>query len=179
MKRSCLIIASVIALLVSPRTVLALDQSDLGVDRIEYIRNNCGDTQVAISSVRATDKVAYVNIGQQLETLYNRLMAPMNGRVALNKFDGVALAKTTVDFNAEVKRFQSIYREYEQSVARITQMSCYNQPVEFYDNLTVLLQKRSAVRESLDKLVALASRYRDDVSIVQKQVATEGQSYEQ
>lgn len=173
MKRVTVVLVAVV-LLVSPRPVFAIDQSVLTSDQIEYIRNNCADTQTALGSVRATDKVAYVNIDQQLKTLSDRLMAPMNSRVAINKLDGVALAKITVDFNTEIKRLQSRYRDYEQSIDTITMMGCYNQPVEFYDNLTALLQKRVAVRTSLDKLTELSTQYRAGVVVVQKQVLAGG-----
>lgn len=171
MKR--VITAAIVAtLLVSPQAAWAVDPTELTNDRIEYIRNNCGDTQTALGGIRATDKVAYINIGQQLDTLSNRLMVPMNSRVALNKLDGVALAKTTVDFNAEIKKFQSLYREYEQSVETTVGMGCYNQPVEFYDNLTALLQKRAQVRASLEKLSLLVAQYRTNVEAVRDQALT-------
>lgn len=168
MKRTMIVLA-VVLLVASPKPAFAVDPAILTSDQIEYIRNNCGDTQTAIGGIRATDKVAYINIGQQLDTLSNRLMAPMNSRVALNKLDGVALAKTTVDFNSETKHFQALYRDYEQTIGTTTAMGCYNQPVEFYDNLTILLQKRSDVRASLDKLSLLIAQYRTNVEAIQKQ----------
>lgn len=172
-KRALIIMVAFI-MVASPKAVFAVSQADLTSDQIEYIRNNCGDTQTAIASIRATDKVAYVNIVQQLDTLSNRLMAPLNSRVALNKLDGVALTKTTVDFNAEVKRFKELYRDYEQGIDTMATMSCYNQPVEFYDDLTVFLQKRVAVRASLDKLTTLIEQYRSNVTAVQKQALPGG-----
>ena len=99
----------------------------------------------------------------------------MNSRVALNKLDGVALAKNAVDFNAEIKHFKDSYREYEQSIDATTVIGCYNQPVEFFDNLTTLLHKRVAVRSSLDKLTALIVQYRSNVDAVKKQVLTGSQ----
>lgn len=163
------IAAVAFVLAASPQAVWAIDETELTNDRIEYIRNNCGDTQTALGGIRATDKVAYVNIGQQLDTLSNRLMAPMNSRVAINKLDGVALTKTTVDFNAEIKRFQALYREYERGVDVTVAMGCYNQPVEFYDNLTALLQKRVDVRASFERLSLLVAQYRANVTSLRDQ----------
>lgn len=171
MKRS-LIVMAMIVVIASPKAAFAVDQVVLTNDQIEHIRNNCGDTQTAISSIRATDKVAYVNIGQQVGTLSSRLIAPMNSRVALNKLDGVALAKTAVDFNTEVKQFQELYRDYEESIGAATTMGCYNQPVEFYDNLTTVLRKRGLVRQSLDKITVLITQYRVNVEAIQKQALT-------
>ncbi len=173
MKRAITILA-VLLITATPEAVFAIDQPALTNDQIEHIRNNCFDTQTALGSIRATDKVAYVNIGQQLETLSNRLMAPMNSRVAINKLDGVAILKTTVDFNAEIKRFQSLYRDYEQSISAINAMGCYNQPVEFYDNLTALLQKRMDLRASLSNLTNLTAQYRAGVGNIQKQALAGG-----
>lgn len=174
MKRVTVTLVALV-LLVSPKAVFAIDQPVLTNEQIEHIRNNCGDTQTALGSIRATDAVAFVNIGQKLDTLSNRLMTPMNSRVAINKLDGVAVIKTTVEFNTEVKRFQALYRDYAQSVNVTTAMGCYNQPVEFYDNLTALLQKRVAVRESYEHLKKLIAQYRSDVEVIKKQALTGGQ----
>lgn len=169
-------IFALVALAVSSHAAFAVEQPALTDDQIEHIRNTCGDTQTAISSIRAADKVAYVNINQQLDTLSNRLMAPMNSRVALNKLDGVAMIKTTVDFTTETKKFQTLYRDYVDSVDAAATMGCYNQPVEFYDNLTSLLQKRTAVRASYDRLNGLIQQYRSEVQTLEKQALSEGQS---
>ena len=168
---------AIVVLLASPRTVFAVSQQPpaLTADQIERIRNNCGYTQTAISSVSATDAVAFVNIIQQLDPLSNKLMAPMNSRVALNKLDSVALTKTTVEFNTEAAKFQSLYRDYAKSVNAATAMGCYNQPVEFYDNLTALLQKRALVRTSYERLMTLMAQYRSQVQAVENQALSAGQ----
>lgn len=151
----------------------------LNDDQIEYIRNNCADSQIAMRSLHATDALARINVVQQYSTISSRLMAPMNSRVAINKLDGVELSKITVEFNDELEHFrgsQGLYPDYERTMSATISMKCYDQPVEFYDNLNLMLKKRTMLRSSMDKLQDLLKQYRNQVSVIEKQIAEGAQN---
>lgn len=146
----------------------------LNNDQIEYIRNNCADTQIVMRNLHATDALARINMVQHYTALSTRMMAPMNSRVALNKLDGVELTKITVSFNEELEHFRSaqgLYPDYERTMSNAISMKCYDQPVEFYDNLNLVLKKRAGLRESVDKLKNLLKQYRDQVGVIERQIA--------
>lgn len=143
-------------------------------DQVEHIRNVCADTQIAIRNLHATDALARINVVQQYTTISTRMMAPMNSRVAINKLDGVELTRLTVDFNNELEHFRSpqgLYPDYERTQSAAINMNCYDQPVEFYDTVNLMLKKRTGLRESADKLGGLLKEYRAQVAVIEKQIA--------
>ena len=166
----------IIAITLTPSVVRAVDgAATLTDDQVEYIRNNCTDTQTVLRSLHSTDAVARINLGQQYEAVSTRLMAPMNSRIALNKLDGVELAKTTLAYNDEFDHFRkNAYPTYEKTVSSAISLACYDQPIEFYDTLSDALDKRKQVRTSVDKLSKLLGQYHDQLADVEKQIATKG-----
>jgi hypothetical protein len=127
--------------------------------QIARIRTNCLDVQSTLERVHASDGLARVNLGQRYETISNKLMAPLNSRIAFNRLDNVELTKTTVDFNTELANFRSLYQQYEQTLLRATQLKCRDQPVAFYDTIALAREHRAAVRESVVKLSTLLKQY--------------------
>lgn len=176
MYKSLWILALVFGSIFAGSMAHAVDQISLTLtdDQIEKIRNSCVDTQTTLSAVHNTDAVARINLGQQFEDMSSLLMAPMNSRVAINKLNGVAMAATTVDFNNELKNFSQSYSDYEKTLSGAIALRCYDQPVEFYDAMTLALQKRVAMRASADKLTRLMDQYHAQVAEMQKQALPKG-----
>ncbi len=138
--------------------------------QIEYIRNNCADTQIALRRIHATDGLAFVSLTEQYNVLSTRLMAPMNSRAAINNLNSVKLAKITADFNEQVKSFRSLYTTYEQTVTTAMNMACYNQPVEFYDDISSILDMRTKVRTTTDAINNLTTQYQAEVASLEQKV---------
>lgn len=140
--------------------VRAEDQSMiLTDDQISLIKANCVDVQSTLERVHASDALTRVNLGQRYETISTKLMAPLNSRIALNRLDNVELTKTTSDFNAELDNFRTLYQQYEQTMLRAIQINCVNQPVSFYDTITLAREHRAAVHESVVKMSNLLKQY--------------------
>lgn len=155
-----IIIAAISLLLLTGPVVRAEDQSMvLTDDQIGFIRSNCLDVQSTLERVHASDALTRVNLGQRYENISTKLMAPLNSRIALNRLDNVDLTKTTADFNAEVDNFRSLYQQYEQTMLRAIQINCKNQPVSFYDTITLAREHRAAVHDSVIKLSDLLKQY--------------------
>lgn len=137
---------------------------------IATIRANCVGVQTMLSRIHSSDALARVNLGQQYETISTKLMAPLNSRVALNRLNGVALTQTTVDFNTKLNEFRSLYQQYEQTLLRSIQIKCTDQPVAFYDTLTLARSHRSAVREAVVSLSGLVKQYGEDASALHQAI---------
>lgn len=149
-------------------------ESTLTDEQIEQIRNTCTSTQAALRLVHTTDALARVNLGQQYEAVSSRLLAPMNSRIALNKLDGVSLAQITVDFNKEFEYFRkTLYPQYENTRSTATSMSCYDQPVEFFDTLNLALERRAKVRQSTEKLAKLLDDYQLTLNTLEQSIKSE------
>lgn len=152
----------VMSLLVPGSTARALDNSALFLndDQIKSIRQHCIRAQATMTRIHAHDALTRINLVQQFETISSRLMAPLNSRIAANKLDGLDLARTTVDYNKEIDHFRTVYRDYEQTLSTTMQMDCTNQPVGFYDNLTLAREQRGVVHASVKKLQEYVKQYR-------------------
>jgi hypothetical protein len=147
-------------LLITGPVVRAEDQTVVLDDaQIERIRTNCLDVQSTLERVHASDALARVNLGQRYENISTKLMAPLNSRIAFNRLDNVELTKTTVEFNTELNNFRSLYQQYEQTMLRAIQLECRDQPVGFYDTISLARDHRLAVHESVLKLGGLLKQY--------------------
>lgn len=154
------IVAAALLLAFTGPVVRAEDQSlVLTDDQIGLIKYNCIDVQSTLERVHASDALTRVNLGQRYETISTKLMAPLNSRIALNRLDNVELTKTTADFNAELDNFRSLYQQYEQTMLRAIQINCRNQPVSFYDTISLAREHRAAVHDSVLKLSGLLKQY--------------------
>jgi hypothetical protein len=150
----------VMLMLLTGPTVRAEDQLlVLNDEQISLIRTNCINAQSTLQRVHASDALTRVNLGQRYETISTKLMAPLNSRIALNRLDNVELTKTTADFNAELDNFRTLYQQYEQTTLRAIQINCVNQPVSFYDTITLARSHRAAVHESVLKMSGLLKQY--------------------
>jgi hypothetical protein len=99
-------------------------------------------------------------------------MAPLNSRIAFNRLDNVELTKTTVEFNSELDNFRSLYQQYEQTMLRAIQVKCRDQPVGFYDTITLARDHRMAVHESVLKLGGLLKQYGEQFETFKTTVLT-------
>lgn len=151
-----------------PETSLVLTEG-----QIALIRTNCIASQSVLNRVHANDGLMRVNLGQQYETISARLMAPMNSRIALNKLDGLELAKTTVDFNKKLDEFRSVYQEYERTVSSTLATNCVNQPVAFYDSVSLARTKRQTVQTTVSQLNALVTQYRSQFEAFSQKILGE------
>lgn len=127
--------------------------------QIDAIRANCVDTQAMLTRIFSNDILARVHLGGEYDTISTKYMAPMNSRVALNKLDGVALTKTSVEFNNHAEAFRDRYQVYKETMSRLNSMKCKDQPVGFYDGLTQARSQRAALHESVATLNTLAKQY--------------------
>lgn len=129
-------------------------------DQIMAIKTNCLSVQSNLQRIDENDALARYNLAQQYNIISTKLMAPMNSRIALNKLNGVALAQTTVDFDARVVDFKAAYQQYEDAMQQALKMNCKDQPVSFFDTINVARQHRSEVRQSMTAINGLLQQYR-------------------
>lgn len=152
--------AVIAALIMSNATVHADDQSLLLNDsQVTQIRTNCVATQAIFQRLKSSDALTRVNLGREYEAIATKLMAPLNSRIAANKLDGSALVKTTASFNAKLDEFRAEYQQYKLTLDSAIQMNCANQPVAFYDTITIARTQRAVVHEHVRTLGGLAAQY--------------------
>ena len=165
------LIISVLTLVViaSPFVYADSTSTNLSDNQISLIKANCISVQSSLNIIHANDALSRVHLGQEYETISTNFMASMNSRVALAKLDGVALTKTTVDFNNKLNEFRTTYQQYEQVMSKALQTKCTDQPSVFYTTLTQAQLDRVAVRKVVGDLAALVTQYQQEVSVVRTQ----------
>ena len=178
MYKRAIIASAVMATLVSP-FAHADTATDLTQTQRELIKANCISVKTTLSRIHANDALSCVHLGQEYETLSTKLMAPMNSRVALNKLNGVELAKTTVEFNESVDEFRDAYKVYEQTLSRALQIKCAEEPQQFYDAIVAAQLQRAEVRTHVESLAQLVTQYKQQVGKLRAQALTTQQDKEQ
>jgi hypothetical protein len=165
MYKKLIIAAVVCALAISPCVRAEGMGLLLNDDQISAIRANCQEVQSTLTRLHSNDALLRINLAQQYDVIAARLMAPLNSRIALNKLDGLDLAKTTVDYNAERTVFVEAYKVYEQTVTSAIQTNCQDQPVMFYDTVVRAKDLRTQLRNSTQKLNAYIKQYSDQFEL--------------
>ena len=87
------------SLLVTPRAVEA-QSVDATADSeiIKTLDRNCSSVRVAIKNIHTNDALTRVNVGQRYNSISTKLMARLNGRLAINKLDSSKLVNITNEF---------------------------------------------------------------------------------
>lgn len=139
--------------------VRALDFS-LSEEHQQSIRQNCVTAQTNLQQLHASDGVLRVNLGKLYENMSNKLMAPLNSRIALSKQEGLQLAATTLEYDRQVDVFRASYKQYEEAMSRTLKIDCTDKPVEFYENIQYTRQKREKLHQDTKTLAALLKDFK-------------------
>jgi hypothetical protein len=135
-------------------------QGALSDDEIEHIRQNCVNAQTTLGRIHASDALLRVNRGQLYELISTKLMAPLNSRIALGRFEGLKLAATTIEYDREREVFTTSYKEYDDAISHTLKIDCKEKPIEFYQSLQTAREKRQKVHQDTEALTALLEAYR-------------------
>jgi len=167
MKRAYILLVLAAALTVGPLVYAEGSQPIVfSSTQLALIRANCVSVRSSLQRLHVNDALARVNLGREYETISNKLMAPMNSRIALNKLDGVAAAKTTVEFDRELATFRSSYQRYEESVTKTIDIDCQERPVDFYQMIEYARMYRAEVRQTVMKMSELIKKYRAQIDTI-------------
>lgn len=126
---------------------------------IARIRSRCIENQGTLNRLHKTDAFIRNDRGNLYRTIGDKLMVPLNRRLASNQLDGGALLSITSDYKTEYNRFYRAYIEYDNALSAVLDIDCDRQPVAFYNALTDARNKRAKVSESITKLKDLIRQY--------------------
>lgn len=161
-----------ITTLLSVVPVFAQDSSDTMTDEhIAHIKSNCQGALGTLGRIHANDAPVYINRNQTYFSIGDKLMARLNGRLALNRFDSSELVKTASDYNVALSRFRTAYKQYDDTMADVLHMDCTREPVSFYDKVNDARELRGEVNGAVQQLKALIDQYQQDVQTFKYQHA--------
>jgi hypothetical protein len=92
------------------------------------------------------------------------MMARLNSRLTLNRYDATELVKISSDFNSALENFRLAYKSYDNTMADLVRMDCTRAPVSFYDKVGEARDKREKVHFLVVEMQNLIDQYRDAVS---------------
>lgn len=177
MKKFFLVALSILLLNVSPAHVLAETNDAVITDaQITTIRAHCSDIKSTLYRLGQSDTLLRYNRGQLYRTIADKLMVPLNQRIASNQLDGSELVATTASFNKEYQVFFDAYKNYDIALSAAVDIDCKKQPTTFYDKIADARDKRIALHESSERMVALATQYKKQFDVFRQIVNDEEQN---
>lgn len=155
--------ASLIALSLGAVFVVSSHQAQAATtitpETIERIKNRCVENQAALNRLHQTDAFLRNDRGNLYRTIGDKLMVPLNRRLASNQLDGGALITVTSSYNDEYNTFYQAYIDYDNALSTVLDIDCKKEPVGFYTALLEARAKRVALSESNVKLKELVRQY--------------------
>ncbi len=147
--------------------VFAQTSAPMTDDHIERIKTNCRVALGTLGRIHANDAPLYINRNQTYFSISDKLMARLNSRLTLNRYDATDLVKTASDFNVALGEFRAAYKTYDDTMSDLVRMDCQRAPVSFYDMVATAREQREKVHESVVEMQALMNQYREEVEIFQ------------
>lgn len=157
-------LVAIIALsaIVTPVSVTALDYI-MTDEHIVRIRSNCKEALGTIATIHANDAPIYVNRNQTYFSIGDKMMAQLNSRLSINRFDASELVRITSDYDQALQTFRSAYKQYDDTMAEVLRMDCSKQPVSFYDLVADARERRMSVNQAVKQLKKLIDEYQRTV----------------
>ena len=141
--------------------------------QIQVIKTNCTDIQATLNRLQQTDLLLRTDRGELYRTVADKLMVPLNQRVASNQLDGGKLVAITASFNTKYSDFYDAYKEYDRALTSASRIDCVKQPTQFYDAVAVARTKRQKLHAANQALVELAAEYQAEFKDFRAQVKKE------
>lgn len=142
-------------------------------DHITRIQTNCQSAIATLNQIHANDTPVYINRNQAYFSISDKLIARLNSRLALNRYDTAPLVKIANEYNAELAKFRVAYKQYDTAMADLVKRNCSRQPVAFYDTVAEARKQRAAVHAVIAKLHTIIEQYRTAVDTFETQNETQ------
>lgn len=158
MKSKVLSLYFAIFLVVLAAPLVSAEAQPLTDRQVDVIRQNCGQAQQILLRLQRNEAAARVNRGRGYESTL-RLMASLNSRVALNKINAPNLTATTSQVESKFEAFRADYIAYDDQLEIVLKLRCSEQPVTFYDELTLAREARAKVAKDVRDIDGLLDQY--------------------
>lgn len=168
MKRSVTLFAILLTVVAAP--FVSAEAQPLSDRQIDLIRQNCTSAQQIMQRLQRDEAAARVNRGRQYETTL-RLMASFNGRAAINNVNAPRLSAATSEMEKKFASFRANYIEYDDQLKLVLKLKCSEQPVTFYDELTLAREARAKVEQDVKAIDIVLDQYQNALTELRGQLA--------
>ncbi len=128
-------------------------------EKIARIRSHCVENQAALNRLHQTDAFLRNDRGNLYRTISDKLMVPLNRRLASNQLDGGALLTITADYNEAYTKFYDQYIQYDNALSKVLEINCTREPVAFYNALLIAREKRNELSKTNQTIKDLVRQY--------------------
>jgi hypothetical protein len=134
-------------------------EGEITEKKISLIRDHCVENLATLNRLHQTDAFLRTDRGDLYRTINDKLMVPLNRRLAANKLDGGELLTITANFNDEYNDFYNTYIAYDNALSKVLHIDCTKEPVSFYNALLDAREKRTQLSAINLKLKDLIRQY--------------------
>lgn len=144
----------------------------LTAEQQTIISQNCVASQTVLQRIQHNDAASRINRGQIYETLFSRLMTPLNTRATSNGYNNSAavLVDTTKLYQLDLERFKNHYKDYDNAIAAALRVKCKNKPAEFYSYIEKARVERQNLSSDVGNLARLIEQYKNNVFKLRSEV---------
>lgn len=139
--------------------------------QIQAIKLRCTDIQATLSRLHQNDALLRANRGGVYREISDKLMVPLNQRIAANQLNSGDLIKIAADYKDAYQDFYNAFQTYDNALSDAMDTDCTKQPTTFYSQLEDAHQKRLALHASSQKLLNLAASYKTTFDQIKPQLA--------
>ena len=128
-------------------------------EKTERIKTHCVENQATLNRLHQTDAFLRTNRGELYRTIGDKLMVPLNRRLASNQLDAGNLLTITADYNKEYRTFFDAYIQYDNAMTKLLRIDCSKEPVSFYNALLDAREKRDVLSASNQSILDYIRSY--------------------
>ena len=128
-------------------------------EKMARIRSRGVENQAALNRLHQTDAFLRNDRGNLYRTISDKLMVPLNRRLASNQLDGGALLTITADYNEAYTKFYDQYIQYDNALTKVLEIDCTREPVAFYNALLTAREKRNELSKTNQTIKNLVRQY--------------------
>lgn len=114
----------------------------------QRIISSCTTARSSLLQLSRSDAQIRFNRGQHYEYVGKKLMAPLNGRLALNQIEAADdLVSLATRYNKALEDFRLSYQAYGEKMSETLRVDCSKQPEQFYYNTLEARERRAVVHQ--------------------------------
>lgn len=143
-------------------------------EQVGKVKNRCTQLESSLNQLERSDALLRNNIGNSYLTISQKLMVPMNQRIAANQLDGGKLVQISAEYKKTYdEEFYVNYKNYEISLNNTLKINCKNEPAELFESIAATREKRSELYDSSRKIITIAKEYNSEYKKFKTEVLKE------
>lgn len=132
-------------------------------EQLEKVVNRCTQLESSLNQLERSDALLRNNIGNSYLTISQKLMIPMNQRIAANQLDGGKLVQISAEYKKTYdEEFYVNYKNYEIALNNTLKINCKSEPAELYESIATTREKRAELYDSSRTIIAIAKEYNEE-----------------